>query len=161
MSRKFLKSIEDKFLRGLIAGLIAGIIKDFPDLFLVDLFKIKHIAFWDYTGVMVFNKIPQSFFEHFLGFVVQVAFSLGLGIIYSVIVIPKFPTSHYLVRGAIYGGACWFALISIIKLYNVNSLLTHDLFTPMATLLFSSCYGLLLGFIDNYFSPQKDRSGSW
>jgi hypothetical protein len=158
MSRKFLKPIPDQFMRGLIGGLIAGTVKDIPDVVLVDLFKIKHLAFWDYVGEMILNQIPKSIFEHFIAFTLQVAFSLGLGIIYSTIVIPGFPTKHYLVRGAIYGSACWFVLMSIIKLFHITPLFAHNLRTPLLTMLFSAGYGLLLAVLDRYFSPQKQKS---
>lgn len=159
MRQKLLNPIEDTFMRGLVGGLVAGIVKDIPDIFLVDLFKIKQLAFWDYVGVMIFNRIPSSFIDHLVAFIVQVAFSLGLGIIYSTVIIPKFTTKHYLVRGLVYGSACWFFLMSLIKLYNVTKILSHDLFTPIATWLFSIGYGILLAYLDHYFSPQKQGAG--
>ena len=158
MRRRFLKPIEDRFIRGLTGGLIAGIIKDIPDIFLCVLWNIKKLAFWDYVGEMIFNKIPKNFLEHFLAFCIQVSFSLGLGIIFSIIVIPAFPTKHYLVRGVFYGSSCWFVLMSIVKLYHISNLLTQDLLTPMLTLLFSAGYGLLLAYLDRHFSPNKQQS---
>lgn len=158
MRRGFIKPIEERYLRGLFAGLIAGVIKDIPDLFLVDLFKIKKLGFWDYVGEMFFAQIPRSFFEHFVAFSMEVAFSMALGIIFSQIIIPLFPTKHYLVRGTIYGCSCWFVLSSVIKLFYISALITKgDLFTPLATLLFSAGYGLLLGYLDKVFSPQKQK----
>ncbi|HEX3047040.1 MAG TPA: hypothetical protein VHY08_19960 [Bacillota bacterium] len=147
--------INDRFLRGLTGGLIAGTCKDLPDIFLVDLFKIKHLAFWDYVGEMILNQIPKSLSDHILAFIIEVAFSLGLGIIYSIIVIPAFPSKHYLVRGMIYGSACWFILMSLIKLFHISSLFVFDKFTPLATLFLSAVYGLMLAFLDKYFAPPK------
>lgn len=158
MSKRFLKPIEEQFMRGLTGGFIAGFLKDIPDVFLVDLLKIKHLAFWDYVGEMILNHIPKTLVEHIIAFGIQVAFSLGLGIIYSVIVIPRFPTKHHLVRGAIYGSACWFVLMSVIRLFHITSLFHRDLLTPLTTLLFSSGYGILLAFLDQYFSPQKTKT---
>lgn len=158
MSKGLLKPIEDQFMRGLTGGFIAGFIKDIPDVFLVDLFKIKHLAFWDYVGEMVLNHIPKGFIEHFIAFVIQVAFSLSLGIIYSNLFIPKFPTKHHLVRGAIYGSACWFVLMSVIRLFQITPLFNRDLLTPLLTLFFSAGYGLLLDFLDQFFSPRKNQT---
>lgn len=147
--------IKDQFIRALVGGLIAGVIKDIPDIFLVELFKIKKLAFWDYVGVIIFSEIPHNFPEHLANIIIEVVFSAGIGIIYSMIIIPVLPTKSYLIRGSVYGSACGFTLISIVKLFNINLLITHDLFTPLATLFFSACYGLLLAFLENYFSPQK------
>jgi hypothetical protein len=155
-----LKPVEDRFFRGLVAGVIAGILKDIPDILLVNLSHLKRQAFWDYVGEMIFNKIPRSFPEHFWAFGIEVTFSLGLGVIYSMIIIPVLPTRHYLIRGAVYGSACWFMLISTVKLFHITPLFTRDLFTPLTTLLFSSGYGIMLAFLDELLTPQKQASNS-
>lgn len=159
MSRGFIKPIGDGYMRGILAGLIAGVTKDIPDLFLVDLFKIKKLGFWDYVGEMFFSSIPHSFLDHLIAFSLEVAFSLALGILYVQIIIPLFPSKHYLIRGAIYGCSCWFVLSSVIKLYHISALMTKgDQFTPLSALLFSAGYGLLLGYLDKLFSPHKQKS---
>jgi hypothetical protein len=154
MDRKFIKPIEDRFMRGLISGFIAGTLKDIPDFFLADLLKIKHLAFWDYAGEMILNRIPKVFIDHILAFLTEVTFSLGLGIIYALLIIPKFPTRHYLIRGTIYGCACWFTLMSVIKLFHITPLFAWDILTPLLTLLFSGGYGMLLAYLDNFFAPS-------
>ena len=77
MKSRFLKPIKDQFFRGLTGGLIAGILKDVPDLFLVDLFGIKRLAFWDYIGEMIFNQIPKSWLDHLIAFSIQVPLVWG------------------------------------------------------------------------------------
>ncbi|HBF37302.1 MAG TPA: hypothetical protein DDW50_08265, partial [Firmicutes bacterium] len=55
--------MNDPFLRGLIAGLIAGTVKDIPDSILHSLFHLKELSFWDYAGVLAFNRMPTGFVE--------------------------------------------------------------------------------------------------
>ena len=153
-----IKPITDGFMRGLVSGFLAGALKDIPDLFLVELFQVKRIAFWDYVGVMILNRMPQGFGDHLLAIIIEITFSMGLGIIYSLKVIPAFSTRHFLIRGMVYGCACWFILESVIKLYHITSLFDNDIITPLLALLFSSGYGLLLALADRFFTPQTVES---
>jgi hypothetical protein len=153
----FLKPTKDFFIRGVIAGVIAGTLKDIPDILLVDLFKVKQLAFWDYVGEILFNKIPYTFMEHLTAFLVQVVFSIGIGVIYTSIVARFLPTKHHFIRGLLYGGFCWIILTSTVKLYNITSLLTKGLISPLLTLLFSVGYGLLIAYVDEYLKAETEN----
>lgn len=154
---KLLKPNSDPIFRGLIAGLIAGTLKDIPDIFLCELTRVKQFAFWDYVGEMIFNRIPHTFLEHFLCFLIQVAFSVGLGVIFTAIVSRLLPTKYPWLLGLIYGGSCWFVLISILKLYHITLLFPRDLLTPSLTLLFSAGYGLILVAVNERMKPKDNE----
>ena len=158
MTNRFLKPTNDFFIRGVIAGVIAGTIKDIPDILLVDFFKVKQLAFWDYVGEILFNKIPVTFMDHFTAFLVQVIFSIGIGVIYTGIIARFIPTKHHFIRGLLYGGFCWIVLISTVKLFNISSLLSKGLISPLLTLLFSMGYGLLLEYVDQYLKTGFENN---
>ncbi len=149
----FKNKIADIFLRGISVGLIAGTVKDIPDLFLVLLWRVKKVAFWEYVSQICLHMKPNNFIEHLIAFSIQVVFSLGLGIIYSMVIVPKISTRHYLLRGVLYGTSCWFILISSLEFYKITPVLTDDVVTPVLTLVFSAFYGLLLAYLDKNWAP--------
>jgi hypothetical protein len=98
---------QDKFMRGIIAGTIAGLIKDIPPLIIyiakLDIFP----TYWDYTGMIALGKVPNTAFDILLAIIVEVAFSMAIGII-LVYAISIIKTHHYLIKGAFFGAAVWF-----------------------------------------------------
>ncbi len=149
MLKRFFKPIDDRLLRGLIAGLAAGFIKDIPDLLPRKWFHLKQLDFWDYIGEMALGDTSGKGWEAVVSFLIELGFSIGLGILYVYLIAPKFPTRHHLLRGVFYGCSCWFILISIIKLYRINELIPKDSLTPLITLLMSAAYGWLVAYIDH------------
>lgn len=155
MSFFFIKSTQDQMMRGVIAGLVAGVVKDLPDLLLQYGLHIKKLVFWDYVGIMLLNNKPSNFMEHLVAFCLQVTFSLGLGVVYSVFIAPRIKTKHYLIRGLLFGAFCWFVLVSIVRLYYVKILLVPDIVTPVFTIILSSLYGLLVAWVDHRLTPEE------
>ncbi|TCL76881.1 hypothetical protein EDC14_1001166 [Hydrogenispora ethanolica] len=150
------KPVDDRFLRGLIAGLIAGFIKDIPDFLPRKWFHVKQLDFWDYLGEMALGGMPRNFGGEMVAFLIELGFSIGLGAVFTCIVAPLFPTRHHLVRGVFYGGSCWFILISIIKLYRITELMPKNPITPLSTLAMSVCYGWLVAFIDHRLNSRTE-----
>lgn len=127
----------DPFLRGVIAGLAAGILKDIPDAVLHSL-HLKTLAFWDYVGAIAFNKFPHRFMEHLTAWSFEIFFSIGLGVIYSLLQTKIIQTRHHLLLGLYYGGAIWLLITGGVKLFRLSQLMTHGLLEPSLTFAFSA-----------------------
>ena len=144
----------DTFFRGLIAGFTAGIVKDIPDFFLHSVFHFKKLSFWDYAGVVTFNKMPHSFIEHVVAFGFQLIFSTGLGIVFIFLASKVVKTKHYLLEGLVFGSSVWFIITAAIKVFRITELQTKGLSDPLITLLLSMAYGLLLMVIDHWLQNR-------
>jgi hypothetical protein len=112
--------------------------------------------YFDYAGYIGFNRIPHTFIEYIFAYILEVTFSTGLGVIFSLLS-PKIPSRHYLIKGMMFGGLIWYIVTSMIKLDKITKLMTHDLITPLLTLMFSIIYGLIIAYVDHYL----ENRGSW
>ena len=77
--------MKNAYIRGIIAGFIAGTLKDIPDVILGLVFEVKGLTYLDYAGYMWFNRIPHTFSEYLFAFGVEVTFSTGLGAVFSLL----------------------------------------------------------------------------
>jgi hypothetical protein len=151
----------DTFIRGLIAGFLAGILKDIPDA-LIHVFRIRKLGFWDYAGAVGLNRLPSTWIEHLLAFGLEVIFSTGLGAIFVFLAERIIKTRHYLLLGAFFGGSVWFLVTGLIKIFDLKDLQTYTLSEPIINLFLSMAYGLLLMGLDHWLKNwilDKRRPG--
>jgi hypothetical protein len=150
--------LNDPFLRGLIAGLIAGTVKDIPDSILHSLFHLKELSFWDYAGVLAFNRMPTGFVEITMAVSFEVVFSMGVGVLFTILADKPIKTKHYLLLGLSFGGAIWLFITAVIKVFRLTQLQTKNLSDPLITFMLSVAYGLLLTVIDHRLKNRKSGS---
>ena len=53
--------MENRFLKGTIAGVIAGIVKDIPNGFIHIFPTLNALAFCDYAGLLAFGRLSRNF----------------------------------------------------------------------------------------------------
>jgi hypothetical protein len=146
--------MEDKFLRGIIAGLIAGIAKDIPALiaefFITDVFP----SYWDYSGLVSFGKSPGKPLEYIHALGIQVGFSAAVGVA-IVYLISKIRSKHYLLEGAVLGLLVWFIIRGIVYIAQVPDLIKPHEGIALLNSLTSIGYGVLVAYIDHYLATKK------
>ncbi|MGI6711897.1 MAG: hypothetical protein ACOX4L_04070 [Bacillota bacterium] len=138
--------MNDRFIKGVIAGTIASIAKNIPDLLLHNVFMITEKSFWDYTSIIASGKHPQGLFEHAYSFFFEIIFSIFLGLTYTYL-IPYFKTNYNLLRGAIYGGIVWFAIRTWVVSFQISPLLQEGRNTMIVNSLLSILFGIILEWI--------------
>lgn len=146
--------MEEKFIRGVIGGIGAGIIKDIPDIIFRYLLKITGIAFWDYSGTISMGRPPRSFPEIANAAFHEVVFSIFIGIVF-VYLAPYFRTKHILIRGAIYGALVWFGIRACVIAFHIKHLIDGDILSATLNSLNSIIYGIVLAMIVNYLERKK------
>ena len=147
--------IIDTFLRGIIAGLIAGAVKDIPDSILHSVFHLKKLSFWDYAGVIALNRMPAGFLEIALAVLFEVMFSIGLGVFFVFLADKVIKTKHYLLLGLTFGSSVWFFVTVFVKIFGLTQLQTKNLSDPILTFMLSASYGLLLTVIDHWLNKRR------
>jgi hypothetical protein len=145
----------DIFLRGIIAGFIAGTVKDIPDSILHSIFHLKELSFWDYAGVMALNRMPSKFIEIALALGFEIMFSTGLGVVFSFLAAKVIKTKHYLLLGLLFGCSIWFFVTTAVKIFGLTQLQTKNLSDPAITFMLSVAYGLLLTVIDRWLQKRN------
>lgn len=146
--------MEEKFINGVIGGIVAGIIKDIPDLIFRYLLKITRITFWDYSGTIALGHPPRNLPEIVNAAFYEVVFSIFIGIVF-VYLAPYFRTKKILIRGAIYGALVWFGIRAGVIAFQIKILIDGDILSATLNSLNSIIYGIVLALIVNYLEKKE------
>jgi hypothetical protein len=138
--------LNDRFIKGVIAGTIAGLAKNIPDIFLHNVLKTSEKSFWDYASIIVSGRHPLGLFEQTYSFFFEIIFSIFLGLIY-ILLIPYLKTNYNFLRGAIYGGIVWFAIRAWVVSFQISPLLQEGRNTMIVNSLLSILFGIILEWI--------------
>ncbi|HCT35688.1 MAG TPA: hypothetical protein DF292_01470, partial [Firmicutes bacterium] len=112
--------MRDRFMRGLLAGLIGGIAALAVNLFSTEVLKFGDLHFYEISGVMIFGHLPRGLMQSIFAEIGHIGLSAGVGIALAYL-LPKIKTSHLWVKGAFAGLAVWFAVYAITVLFKVPS----------------------------------------
>ena len=75
----------DRTIRGLIAGIIAGIAMNIWSLTAFAI-QLKDIRILDWASVYALGRLPQNMLEEIFSLIIQLMFSGFLGIIFALII---------------------------------------------------------------------------
>lgn len=147
--------INDRFTRGLIAGITAGIIQDSLDYisYLLDLNQLRYL---DWIGIMLFSRKPVTTLETLLALGGELFFSAVLGILF-VYLVPLIRSKHILIKSWIYGVGIWFGIYGLMTLFKVRGLASINAMSALSDIVTSSVYGLVLGYTLVWIN-QKPKS---
>jgi hypothetical protein len=146
--------MKERFIIGVVAGTIAGILKDIPDAIFHFLLRITNITFSDYAGTIALGHRPAGLTEHLYAVFYEIVFSVFIGIIF-VNLAPYFETKHYLLRGAIYGALVWFTIRCAVMAFGITPLVDGDILSTIINSLNSILYGTILGVIIHYLERKR------
>jgi hypothetical protein len=145
--------MKDKFIQGSIAGLIAGTLKDIPNLSFYFL-KLTEKTYFDYSGALAFDRPPKGIAEYVFAFCLQLMFSIFLGIIFSHLT-PKIKSKHYLLKGAVFGGAIWIFIKLGVLVFQIEILYFKNLSSAIENIANSIFYGIILAWICEFLAKKK------
>lgn len=149
--------MNDKLLRGIIAGAIAGIIKDILPLILYATNHNVFPTYWDYAGKIAFGKIPEAWWEITYAIVFEVCFSIGVGVI-MVHLMPKIKSSLWYIKGAALGFAVWFLIRMGVSLFSLKEFTQPHIYVSTINALTSIGYGVLIAFLDGFLKNYRKNS---
>jgi hypothetical protein len=132
--------MENKFIRAVISGVIAGIVKDLPNLVLRGYPRFTKIVLWEYAGAIALGRLPEGVLEHCYAFLLELLFGIFLGLIF--VNIPFLcQNEHNKLRGAFFGAFVWFVVRAVVLAFNIRVLLHENLGTSVINLLESIIFG--------------------
>ncbi len=138
--------LKDRFTRGFIAGAAAGILQDVID-YVLYLLRIVELRYLDWAAIILFrHEQANGFSETSFALVAELFFSGILGIAFAYL-IPRITSRNYFFKGWLYGVTVWFAIYSIMVLFQVRGLHAVDFSTAVADFITSSVYGLALAAV--------------
>lgn len=142
-------------MRGLIAGLIAGVATDAVDL-LGYWLKLDESRYLDFAAVIAFGQQASNWLEATVALIIELGFKAGLGILF-VFLIPIIKSKYLLIKTVFLGIMTWFAIYSIILLSKVKEFPHLDFNSALLHIISSGTYGLVLGLTLNWLE-NKYRS---
>jgi hypothetical protein len=138
-------TIDNKFMKAILAGIIAGTVKDIPNAFLHHYPRIIEITLWDYAGTAALGRLPVGFGEHAYAFFLELLFCIFLSLFYvNYHVLPQFGRDHHKLKGILYGAFVWFLIRGVVLAFEITPLLGENLLTSLVNLLVSMLFGCIL-----------------
>lgn len=151
--------MEKRLSDGIIAGVTAGILKDIPDAIFHYGLKISNITFWDYSGIIVLGHHPSGVAEHICAIFFEIVFSIIVGLVF-VSIVSRLIFKHYLLWGAFFGAAIWFAIRAAVVGLGIKLLIDGDIITTAINSLDSVLYGIILSFIIQWLGKKTSLKGN-
>lgn len=143
--------MQDRFVRGFIAGISGMLIATIPNL-LAYAQGISVSRYLDVAAVLLWGDIPKSTWESVLGWGATVAFCGILGIVFTYLLV--YLGSGYLIfKGIIFGVTAWFLIHAAGALFKVPLLFKSTPQTSIVHLISAIVYGATVG----YFLAWADR----
>lgn len=135
----------DRFMRGAVAGLAAGIVKDLWTLGSKTL-GFGEISFIDWMAVMEFGRLPNESLHFILATFSHLVILSALGVGFAYLV-PHIETGYLVAKGIMYSLIVGTVLYVIPILYKMPYIGRPGADTALSNLIGSIIYGALLAIV--------------
>lgn len=144
--------MKDRFTRGFLSGIIAGV----PTLaFALIAFSLKwtNIRWAHFASILIFGRkfinLQEDIFSSFAVF-----FFCGLmGAIFAFIIM-KISSQNYLLKGWVYSLSIWFFAFAVTSLFKVPQLPFRSFNAALSNFIAATIWGLSLGYCLHWFDNR-------
>lgn len=144
-------TVNDRFTRGFLSGIVAGLVNNAITLTSY-YFNINQLRWLDWASLLVFNRRPGNVIETIITYGLQLMFSGILGILFAYLTRIIGSTNYYL-KAVIFGLGSWFMLFVIVHLLKVPGLINQTVGTVLTDIFAIFIWGLVLA----HFMIRLDR----
>ncbi|HBF37577.1 MAG TPA: hypothetical protein DDW50_09680 [Firmicutes bacterium] len=138
--------MENRFLNGTMAGIVAGIVKDVPNGIFHIFPTLNALALWDYAGVLAFGRLSRNFGELLYALFLELLFGTFNGVIFIYLPFASEP-GNYKLKGIFFGAIIWFLVRAVVLAFHISILLGENIGTSLTNLLLSMVFGCTLACI--------------
>lgn len=146
-------NFNDRFIKGLFAGLVAGIVHDFYDV-ITNLLKIDEHSYFDWVGIVIIGKEPKTLIEYILTISAKTFLSAILGILFAYL-IPKLTSKNLVIKGSIFGATIWFIFFTAVFVFKIEKLMDTNATSALSDAVNSIVYGIILALGYNYLDKKQ------
>lgn len=132
----------DRFHRGLIAGIIAGVIMNVWSFISYYLLQFTTRKYVDWTGVILYGDLPRNIGETIYALLIHLVWTGLLGVIFAYI-LPRITSRGYLIKGVFFGFVTGFITYAITTLFKTP----HITITPLRTVISDHIGGVIFGLV--------------
>lgn len=137
--------MRDRFVNGLIAGAIAGLVMDIIDL-IGYVLKIDNVRYLDFAAIIAFGKTASNFGEFIIGLLVALGFQAILGSIFAFLIL-NIKSKYIYIKGIVFGISVWFIIYSLIIMFKATQFPKADLSDAISHIINTAAYGVVLAFM--------------
>jgi len=136
----------DRFARGLVAGIIGGIVMNIWSVMAVYIFGWEIIRFVDWAGIILYGDMPRSHLEGIMALVLQLLWSglLGIGLAF---LIQQVTSREYLIKAVFFGVMVGFIVYAIPVMFKMPYLSQKSLVTVASNHIGGAIWGLTSGLV--------------
>lgn len=145
--------MRDKFTRGMVAGILAGIpvvAVNQTSYFL----KLSSLRYLDFASAMIFGSLPKTRGEAWFTFFVLWGFFGVLGAVFALLV-PVIKSEKLVLKSVTFGGMVWFLTYAITALYKVPELRQIPLNNAISNFIGATVWGFALGFAFSWLGDKQ------
>lgn len=135
---------KDRYIRGLIAGLLAGVAALAWNLFSFYVLNFSTLVWGDFVSAVIFRRQIANAWEYVFSLLMGVIFTGFLGVLFSLL-IPVIKSRFLWLKGLIFGIAVWFLIYSLAIMFRIPTLINIPSKTALSNLIGASLWGILLG----------------
>lgn len=135
----------DRFLRGLVIGFIAVIVKDALNWFSYLVLHFSKSTYAHFMFVMISGRKPGSIFDVAFGQVFELAFGSVVAVAFIYFAYRTKNKSTLWLKGIVFGNAVYLAVFSLGTFFKMPLLYDVPTYTMIATLISTTIYGFLIG----------------
>lgn len=151
--------MEDRFLRGYIAGILSGITMALLD-YLLFMFGISETRYLDLVAIIFLGYVPDTIFGQAVAQIIQLGHAALVGITF-VYLTSIIGAKHLIFKGATYGAIVWFSTFGICSLFKVALFYQSTPANLMSKLATSAVWGiaaaLTLIWLERYDTAQESH----
>jgi hypothetical protein len=134
--------MKDKFMRGMIAGVLAGVVCNAFSYFSFHVLRFAALRYVDFASVVIYGRKLQQPLALVMAQLFQLGFSGFLGVLYAYL-LPLMSTQYYRSKGIFYGVAVWGISYGVAHLYKLPELTI----TPVNTAISNNISAFIFGWV--------------
>ena len=154
-----LTSLEDRFTRGFIAGIIGDVAMNLWNYIAYHVLNLTTMRLLDYASVMLVGKKVFMLWEEIFFQLAQIFFSAAVGIFFSYLT-EIINSKYYLLKSWFYSVGIWFFVFATGSLFKMPYIYKVPTQTAFANFIGSSIYGLVLGLTLHWLDNRVKASPS-
>lgn len=149
--------MNDRFIAGFTAGVLAGILMNVWSFF-AGLINFTTLRMVDWVGIFAFAHTPPfTLTEVSIAFFIQLGFSGVLGIAFAYL-IPTITNHHIEFKGWVFGMTVWFAIYAVSTLFKVEGTMPTPVKTVVSNIIASTIFGFSLASALKKYSKKETNS---
>ncbi|MHB1128344.1 MAG: hypothetical protein ACYC2T_15630 [Bacillota bacterium] len=146
-------TLNDRFTKGLIAGLAAGLVTVGWDLFSFHVINFSKHTFLDFPASIIYGFRPKTLPERLFAVTAVFVWIAVTGILFAFLI--KYVNSkNMILKGLIWGLAVWFFTYMVVLLFEINGFQSLPVISALSHFIGATIWGIFLGLFYNFLEEK-------